>query len=81
MTIAHQGPGTVLVLSREELPSSALTREEVLPMLRALLSRAGRPLPQAAEIRVFSCPQGALFLILPGFDRPGQKNFFPLSPS
>lgn len=75
MTIIRQGPGTVLLLSREELPSPALTREKLLPFLLRLLSRDGHPLPAALDIRVFPGKNGVLFLLLPAFDAPKRKNF------
>ena len=75
MTIIRQGPGTVLLLSGEELPSPALTREELLPFLRRVLSRDGHPLPPALDIRIFPGKNGALFLLLPAFDAP-KRNFF-----
>lgn len=79
MTIIRQGPGAVLHLTREELPSSALTREELLPLLHRALSRSGHPLPPALDIRIFPGRKEVLFLLLPAFDAPKEKIFCDFS--
>ena len=79
MTIIRQGPGAVLFLSREELPSPALSQEELLPLLCSALSRGGHPLPASLEIRVFSGRQGAILLLLPAFEAPKEKIFCDFS--
>ena len=79
MTIIRQGPGTVLLLSSEELPSPALSREELLSLLRGALSRGGHPLPPSLEIQMFHGRQGVLFLLLPAFDARNEKKFCDFS--
>ena len=79
MTIIRQGPGAILLLSTEELPSPASTREELLPLLRGALSRVGHPLPPSLEIQMFHGRQGVLFLLLPAFDAGKEKNFCEFS--
>ena len=79
MTIIHQGPGAILLLDREELPSPALPREELLALLRGALSRSGHPLPPSLEIRMFQGRQGVLFLLLPALDARNEKNFCAFS--
>ena len=75
MTIIRQGPGALLLLSREELPSPALTQEELLPLLRGALSRDREALPPSLEIRAFPGRQGVLFLLLPTLEGADEKFF------
>lgn len=75
MTVTRQGPGVVLLLSREELPPPPHTWEDLLPLISDALLRAGFFPSRAVEVRAFPGRQGTLFLLLPA-PTPPEGNFF-----
>ena len=77
MTVIPQGPGAVLVLSPSELPG--LSREELLPLVRRALARAGSPVLPAMELQVFFGRTETLCLVLPGAGPAEEKNIFGFS--
>ena len=74
MTIHRQGPGAVLLLSREELPRPA--GEDLLPLVRAALARAGCPAGPGLEILAFPGRRDTLLLVRPA-PAEGTGEFFP----
>ena len=65
MTISTPCGGTMLCLSRRELPAAPLTDETLLPLIRQALARQGLAIPLQPELEVFPSRERVLVFVRP----------------
>ena len=65
MTVSTPCGGTMLCLSRQELPAAPLTDETLLPLVRRALIQNGQALPLHPELEVFPSREQVLVFVRP----------------
>lgn len=65
MTVSTPCGGTMLCLSRQELPAAPLTDDTLLPLVRRALIQNGQALPLHPELEVFPSREQVLVFVRP----------------